>query len=85
MTPEELHRRLERERNARQEAERLLEVKAGELYLANRELQAASEELRNSGLRLQAILDAVALSLITIDDDGHILSLNAGTQRMFGQ
>ena len=79
-----LTQRLERERRARQEAERLLEAKSQELYRTNEELRQASDQLRDSGLRLQAIIDAVALSLITIDDDGMIQSLNAGTVQMFG-
>ena len=84
MSLEQLEQRLERERRARHEAERLLEEKSSALFLANWELQEAGAQLRESGLRLKAIIDAVALSVFTIDDDGVIQSVNASASQMFG-
>ena len=84
MSVELLQRRLERERRARQDAERLLDLKAAELHDSNRELHEASERLFASSVELQAIIDAINLSIITIDDDGLIQSHNDFAERMFG-
>jgi signal transduction histidine kinase len=45
---ERLHRRLERERSARKQAEQLLESKSLELYRANQELRALADSLENT-------------------------------------
>ena len=51
-----LERRLARERSAREQAERLLEEKSRELYLANQNLQLAKEDLeRQVGLRTEEL------------------------------
>jgi signal transduction histidine kinase len=51
-----LERRLERERAARQEAERLLEEKARDLYLANRQLEDTNQSLVSSNDQLEQSL-----------------------------
>ena len=84
MSKELLERRLERERRARREAELLLDLKAQALFDSNRELEATSERLRASSAELQAIIDAISLSIVTIDDDGCIQSHNDSAERMFG-
>lgn len=50
--PEVLQRRFERERKARQEAEKLLEDKSRELYLANQELTEALGKLHTTQAQL---------------------------------
>lgn len=48
LTPEQLERRLAREKNARQQAERLLEAKSLELYESNQQLKALAEGLEQT-------------------------------------
>ncbi len=48
LTPEQLERRLGREKNARQQAERLLEEKSLELYESNQSLKALAETLEET-------------------------------------
>lgn len=56
MQTEILQRRLERERRARQEAERLLEQKSLELFAANEELREAAEKLNHKRQELEEAL-----------------------------
>ncbi|MES9906034.1 MAG: PAS domain S-box protein, partial [Sedimenticola sp.] len=72
-----LEKRVERERVARKEAERLLEDKSRELYYANQTLAEREEKTR---LVLQAINDGI----ITYDQDGIIQSCNPGAENIFG-
>ncbi len=51
-----LERRVERERAARREAERLLEEKARDLYLANRQLEDTNQSLASSNDQLEQSL-----------------------------
>lgn len=56
---ESLRRRAERERRARQEAERLLEQKSAELFQANKDLSRLAEELsREVGVKTRELLAA---------------------------
>jgi two-component system CheB/CheR fusion protein len=48
------------------------------------ERKHAEQALRDREARLQAILDAAADAIITIDSRGTILSVNSATERMFG-
>ncbi len=57
MEPDVLQRRLERERRARKEAERLLEQKSLELFTANEELRNAAETLEQQRQDLQDAFD----------------------------
>ncbi len=89
-------RRLERERAARKEAERILEVKSRELYEANQALRRAQEgleervfhrtrELAEVSSRLQLILDsATQVSIIATDPVGVIRVFNAGAELLLG-
>ena len=79
-----LQRRLERERRARQEAERLLETKAAELYRSDQVMRAFADELLEAHERTQAIVDAVSAAIFTVDREGHILSSNQSAGSMFG-
>lgn len=71
-------RRLNRERAARKEAERLLERKSLSLY-------ETSERLRESESRLRAILDAAASGILTIDEHLIIDSINTTALELFGR
>lgn len=79
-----LQRRLERERQARKQAESILEEKALELYRTNEELrhlnenlerqvQARSKTLMDSELRYKRIIESMELGLMEVDNDGIII------------
>ncbi|MCP4303968.1 MAG: PAS domain S-box protein [bacterium] len=76
--PGSAERRVNRERAARKEAERLLEEKSRSLY-------ETSERLRESETRLRAILDTVASGIITIDENLIVESINATALELFGR
>lgn len=57
MDAEMLQRRLDRERSARREAERLLEEKSLELFNINEELRCAASTLEQKGEQLEKALD----------------------------
>jgi len=65
-------------------AEALLEAKRGELYQANQELEQLTDALREQSHRTQAILDAAAEGIITIDQQGIVESFNPAAERIFG-
>lgn len=58
---EKMQRRIDRERLARKEAERLLEAKSLELYEANRELQCQAERLEETVSERTAELEAALI------------------------
>jgi PAS domain S-box-containing protein len=79
-----LQRRLERERNARKQAEAILEQKALELFKANEELRGLNEGLEKtvakrskalveSELRYKRIIESMELGLLEINNDGKII------------
>jgi len=82
-SPELLERFLKREKAARKEAERLLEVRSRELYEANLELEAAASSLRDEAERTRAIFDTAAEAIIIFGQDGTIESINPAGKRMF--
>jgi len=63
---------------------RNLAAMAGDLQRENAERKRAEEELREAHGRLQAILDATANAIITVNHAGEIQSFNAAAERMFG-
>ena len=63
---ERLKRRVERERNARKQAERLLEEKSLELYEINQKLRAAKRDLEHRVLERTSELENANRDLITI-------------------
>lgn len=77
-------RRFERERQARFEAERLLEEKSRELYSANLDLQALACRFQEQAKHTQAIVDNAAEGIITLDANGLIETLNRSVERIFG-
>lgn len=82
-SPELLERFLKREKAARKEAERLLEVRSRELYETNLELEAAAASLRDEAERTRAIFDTAAEAIIIFGQDGAIESINPAGKRMF--
>ena len=79
-----MNRRLERERLARKEAERLLEEKSRELYEMQKELMDAAESIQESWARQNAIMSNVAEAIITQECDGTIDSFNKAAETIFG-
>ena len=78
-----LERRIGRERAARREAERLLEEKSREVFLANEELSKLAEQAQQQADQLRAIVDHVGEGIITYNDAGQILSFNVAAEKIF--
>ena len=78
-------RRLDRERQARKQAEALLEQKSLELYQANRELKGAVEALEASSSRLAAILDHSFAGILVVDERRCMIEVNRAAKAMFGR
>lgn len=76
-------RRLERERQARKQAEALLEEKSLELYRANQDLKGAVEALKASSSRLAAILDHTFAGILVVDEQGCMIEVNRAAKAMF--
>ncbi len=73
-----LERALQRERQARRQAEDLLESKATELYTANHELRGQYNYLTN-------VLSAIADGIVLVRADGTVRDTNPPMQRMLGR
>ncbi|WP_306149374.1 MULTISPECIES: sensor histidine kinase [unclassified Roseibium] len=71
-----LAKRLSRERNARMEAERLLEQKSLELYNANQDLAASLAKFDKERTLLSAVFNARSSGLVLTDDTLRIVRLN---------
>ncbi|MEZ5935857.1 MAG: ATP-binding protein [Alphaproteobacteria bacterium] len=80
-----LGRRLARERQARKQAEALLEQKSRELYEANQELASAVGALEASTSRLSAILDHSFAGTLVSDQQNRIIVINRAARSMFRQ
>jgi diguanylate cyclase (GGDEF)-like protein/PAS domain S-box-containing protein len=74
---------LQRERNARKEAESLLEQKSRELYEKNQFLQQLNAHLEESEIRYRNLVE-LAPDAIWIHCDGEIIFLNQAALRLFG-
>ena len=79
-----VRRRVLRERQARREAESILEIKSRQLYVANEELQKMAKDLNEQVERMGAILDNAAEGIITFDGDCKIETCNRAAERIFG-
>ncbi|MGI9501095.1 MAG: ATP-binding protein [Geminicoccaceae bacterium] len=78
-------RRLDRERQARKQAEALLEQKSLELYQANQELKGVVDALEASSSRLGAILDHTFAGILVVDEQGQMIEVNRAAKAMFGR
>ena len=85
MNHENLLNRLDRERSARKQAERILEDKSHELYCINRALELSAEELAMHSERLNRILDTTSSAIVVVDSDGGILHANQSARLLFGE
>jgi len=81
--PERLLKRLEREKRARLEAERLLEEKSLSLYLANQEMEVAHRSQQRITEDLNAILEKIPRGIILTDAEGTILKVNKHGEKLF--
>lgn len=83
LSPAILQKRLTRERNARQEAERLLESISRELYSANEASQKAASLLEGRRAQLNAILDHTVAGIFFVRQNLSIRSANRSARTMF--
>ncbi len=79
-----LRRRLDRERRARAEAERLLEEKSLELYEAKTEVEKSLERVQRREALIKSVLDNVLDGVITFDANGTIRVFSGAASRIFG-
>ncbi|MBF0383388.1 MAG: PAS domain S-box protein [Magnetococcales bacterium] len=81
-------RRMDRERKARKEAERLLEEKSRELWKSNQELKMLTDNLSHMVVerteRIRAIVETAVDAIITINHFGIIATVNPAVERLFG-
>ncbi len=77
------NKRLVRERTARKEAERLLEEKARELYLANQDLANMADQFKEQVEQIHAILDSTADGILSYDVAGNLQSWNSAALQCF--
>ena len=82
--PDVLTRAIAREKQARRQAESLLEAKSRELYNANQELQSLATALRQQMDRTKTILDTAAEGILSFDQQGQIQTLNKAAENIFG-
>lgn len=82
---ERWRRRLDRERQARKQAEALLEQKSSELYQANLDLKGAVNAFEASSSRLAAILDHTFAGILVVDETGRMIEANRAAKAMFGR
>ena len=78
-----LQRYIERETNARKQAEALLEQKSRDLYTANEEMRKSAEALKEQSERAAAIVDNAAEGIVTYGEQGIIDSFNPAAEKIF--
>lgn len=82
--PDRLQRRVEREKRARLEAERLLEEKSLSLYETNQALELAHTEQKQAAEDLKAVLDNIPRGILITNASGHVDAINFMAVEMFG-
>lgn len=73
-----------RERQAREQAEELIEDKSRELYLINQELQKSIKIISDKEAETAAILETAADAILMFDEEGKIVLCNYSAERLFG-
>ena len=76
-----LKRALNREKNARKAAEKILEEKSRELYFTTQKLESLLDEKSSE---LQGIFENIVDAYVVMDFDGHILKFNEAATKLFG-
>ena len=84
LSPEILEKRLKREKQARAEAERLLEEKSRELYTSNTTLKTVAEAVENQRVQLDTILEYTPAGIVLANNDLTITRANRKALMMFG-
>ena len=83
-----LERALKRQKNARKEAEKILEHKSLELYNTSQELKQVNEKLGNLLKEKTSILKGIFRNIndayLVIDLKGNVLKMNKKAQELFG-
>lgn len=83
-----LKRALEREKKARQSAEKILEQKSRNLFLISKELKITNLKLQDlleeKSSQLQGIFENINDAYISIDLEGNILKMNDIAENIFG-
>jgi two-component system NtrC family sensor kinase len=78
-----MQRRVEREKRARLEAEKLLEEKSLSLYEANQRLELAHTEQKQAAEDLKAVLDNIPRGILITDASGVVDTVNFVAIEMF--
>lgn len=83
-----LERALKREKNARNQAERILEEKSEELYKLTQELQKSNLKLKDTVSKktneLEGVFDNLVDAYILIDLTGNVIEMNNAASELFG-
>lgn len=83
-----LLRKLEREKAARKQAEKILEDKAAELYQRTEQLHEANEKLEvllgERDSQLQGIFENIVDAFVVMDLGGNVLRMNEAANKLFG-
>ncbi|MCG8651567.1 MAG: ATP-binding protein [Pirellulales bacterium] len=78
-----LQRRCQREREARKQAEQLLEEKTREVFHANASLREMAERLSEQAELSKAIFETAAEGIVTYNEEGVIESFNQSAKKIF--
>jgi len=78
-----LHKRLAREQSARREAERVLEEKARDLFMARIEVERLHAQERESVARLRSVLNGMPIGVLTTDEHGVVDGINETAMSYF--
>jgi PAS domain-containing protein len=78
-----LLKKLEREKNAREQAEKILEEKSLELYNANIELRKLAADCSDRDAQTRAIFEATADGIIVVDEMQTIQMCNPAAGKIF--